>query len=175
MVSAPRCKRPTARALLLLASLVAALSLVAPAARVATAQTYQYDALDRLTQVTYGDGSLRRYTYDNAGRVLAIVSSAPVGGVNDPPQAPLRFALEPIVPNPGTGPRSIAFSIPVGGRAQLRVFDAAGRAVMTPLDGDVPAGRFTARLAADGWAPGTYFVRLTYAGRSLRERMTVIR
>jgi len=159
----------------MLAAVGAALSLAAAPAPVAAAETYQYDALDRLTQVTYSNGSLWRYTYDNAGRVLSIVSTVQVEGVIAPPKVPPHFALEPIAPNPGTGARVIAFSIPAGGRAQLRVFDAAGRAMVTPLDGDIPAGRYTARVASNGWAPGTYFIRLTYEGRTLDERMTVVR
>jgi hypothetical protein len=95
-----------------------------------------------------------------------------VGGT---PAPALRFALEPVAPNPAAGARVIEFSIPTAGRAQLRVFDAAGRSVATPFDDDLPAGRYTARIAAQNWGPGTYFVRLTFAGRTLRSRMIVLR
>ena len=161
--------------LLVFGCLCSAFAIGAAPRRVSAAETYQYDALDRLTQVTYDNGSLVRYTYDNASRILAIVSSARVGGVIVPPTVQPAFALDPVGSNPGTGPRVIVFSIPAAGRAQLRVFDTAGRAMVTPLDGDLPAGRYTARVASEEWAPGTYFVRLTYAGRTLRERLTVLR
>jgi len=139
------------------------------------AESYQYNALSWLTQITYNDGSLCRYTYDNIGHVLSIVCTAPVTGVGDGPQPPLRFALEPITPNPSAGERTVMFSIPTAGHTQLRVFDLAGRVVATPFDSDLPAGRYSARIAAQAWSPGTYFVRLTFAGHSLRARMIVLR
>jgi YD repeat-containing protein len=50
-------------------------------ARGAAAQTYTYDAGDRLTQVTYGDGTTIVYAYDAAGNITSTtVTAQPPGG-----------------------------------------------------------------------------------------------
>jgi YD repeat-containing protein len=62
----PKHANPTARRLLgaLLAGLVAATT--------ALAETYEYDAAGRLTEIGYDDGREIRYAYDSRGNVTAI-------------------------------------------------------------------------------------------------------
>ena len=56
------------------AALVIALVL---AASMTSAETYQYDQVGRLTNVTYDDGSKIDYTYDNAGNIRKIARKGP--------------------------------------------------------------------------------------------------
>jgi YD repeat-containing protein len=163
---AARC----AAAALVLAVLAAASP---PGAR--AADTFTYDAVGRLTLVSYGNGGLLAYTYDDNGNVLSIVTSLGTTAAEESPAAPLVFALGPATPNPGPGARAVRFSIPGAGHATFRVFDASGRLVATPVDRALPAGRYEARLAADRWAAGVYFYRLTLGERTLSGRMVVLR
>ncbi|HTR96572.1 MAG TPA: FlgD immunoglobulin-like domain containing protein [Candidatus Acidoferrales bacterium] len=90
------------------------------------------------------------------------------------------FALAPARPNPAPGGSAIAFSLPKAGAAQLVVYDLAGARVRTLLDGARPAGSET--IAWDGRddggrdvRPGAYFVRLQFEGRTLTERLVLMR
>lgn len=57
---------------LLIAALAGGIS-VAPA----SAETYEYDALGRLTKVTFDDGSTITYVYDENGNRISIVGDKP--------------------------------------------------------------------------------------------------
>ena len=156
------------------AILAALYGLVGGSTPASAAETYQYDAIGRLTDAAYDNGGSIHYTYDANGNLLSIVTSLAATAVEGA-GAPLQFALGPSTPNPGSGARSIAFSIAARGHVTLRVFDVAGRAVATLFDRDLPQGRYVARFASDRWAGGVYYYRLTSAGRALTGRMVVLR
>jgi predicted outer membrane repeat protein len=86
-------------------------------------------------------------------------------GDDTPATAVRRFALEQNRPNPFNPSTEIAFSIPVGGRVQLRIFDLRGRLVRELVDRDYEAG--TWRVTWNGRddsgrsvASGTYLYEL---------------
>ena len=155
-------------------TLAIALALVTLCTQTLAAETYAYDALGRLTDVAYDNGGSIHYTYDAKGNLLSIVTSLAATGVEGG-GAPLQFTLGPSTPNPGSGARSIAFSIAAQGHVTLRVFDVSGRAVATLYDRDLPPGRYVARFSSDRWAGGVYYYRLASAGRVLTGRMVVLR
>ena len=137
------------------------------------AETYTYDTMGRLTDVTYQDGSEIHYTYDANANIVSVVTT-PVASV-DKGGPPLQFALGPTRPNPGSGPRDLEFSIPTSGHVTLRVFDVGGREVETLVDRDLPAGRHDARFFTDRWAAGAYYYRLQLGGRFRTGRFVVLR
>jgi len=137
------------------------------------AETYAYDAMGRLTDVTYQNASQVHYTYDANGNVLSVVTSAT--DAVDGGASPLQFALGPTQPNPGSGPRNLAFSIPTSGHVTLRVFDVGGRDVATLVDRDLPAGRYDTRFFTDRWAAGAYYYRLQLGSRFRSGRFVVLR
>jgi YD repeat-containing protein len=137
-------------------------------------ETYAHDALGRLTDATYTDGSTIHYTFDGNGNVLSIVSSGSPTGVGPLPGA-FAFALGPVMPNPGAADRRIAFSIATAGHVRIRVTDVAGRAVAVLYDRDLAPGRYTVGFSSARWASGVYFYRLESAGRSLTGRLVVDR
>jgi len=138
------------------------------------AETYQYDAIGRLTDVAYANGGSIHYTYDPNGNVLSIVTSLATA-VDQETGSPLQFALGPTTPNPGSGARDLAFTIPTQGRVTLRVFGVGGREVATLVDRDLPAGRQSVRFLTDGWANGVYYYRLALGARTLEGKLTVLR
>lgn len=137
------------------------------------AESYVYDALGRMTDVTYANGSSIHYTYDANSNVLSVVTS--LATAVEESDSPLSFRLGPVTPNPGSGARNLTFSIPTSGHVTLRVFDVAGREVATLMDRDLPAGHYGAEFATDRWADGVYFYRLNLDSRVLKGRMVVLR
>jgi YD repeat-containing protein len=169
------CHRTGVAARVAAAALVLAAIAVTVPGRADAADSFTYDDLGRLTSATYGVGVIVVYTYDDNGNVLTITTSYGGSGVEEEAATPLRFALGAATPNPGSGPRAIAFSIPEAGRVSLRVFDVAGRLTATLLDRALPAGRYESRLSPAGWAAGVYFYRLSLGERTLTGRMVLLR
>ncbi len=168
-------RMPAARAGLSAAAaalLVVLLAGVPPAA--SAAESRQYDALGRLTDVAYANGGLLHYTYDANGNLLSVVTSLAATAV-DPAGARYEFALGPVLPNPGSGARHVSFSIPQAARVSLRVFDVQGRQVATLLDTQLPAGRHNLEFSSDRWGNGVYFYRLAIPGRVRTGRLVVLR
>jgi YD repeat-containing protein len=137
------------------------------------AETYQHDAIGRLTDVSYANGGSLHYTYDANGNLLSVVTSLATA-VEDA-SAPLQFALGPTTPNPGSGARSMAFTIPAPGHVTLRVFDVSGREVATLYDRVLDRGRYNAQFSTDRWGNGVYFYRLQMAGHVRSGRLVVLR
>ncbi|MGH7742835.1 MAG: T9SS type A sorting domain-containing protein [Candidatus Eiseniibacteriota bacterium] len=148
---------------------------VLPASSVRAAETYAYDAQSRLTDASYSDGSSLHYTYDANGNLLSVVSSGGTTAVDPRVPESFQFALGSLTPNPGSGQRSINFSIAAAGHVRLSVTDVAGRAVATLYDRDLAPGRYAASFSSARWATGVYFFRLESAGRSLHGRLIVAR
>ena len=78
-------------------------------------------------------------------------------------------------PNPAAGSATLAFAVAEPTEARVVVYDALGREVARPVDGEVE-GQVTAALDASALAPGLYVVRLTTdSGRAETERLSVAR
>jgi hypothetical protein len=91
------------------------------------------------------------------------------------PQA-LAWALEPIRPNPGSGPVTVAFTLASQGPARLEVVDVAGRVRFAQDLHHLPAGSHTLEIGRDmPLVPGWYFVRLRAGGRVFGRRAVILR
>jgi len=100
-------------------------------------------------------------------------------GVADAPFG-LRPQLLASRPNPFGGETTLSFVMPSAGRAELSVYDLAGRRVRTLVTGEVGSG--TNQVTWDGTdaagrplSAGVYFYRLETLGESLTGRMTLLR
>jgi hypothetical protein len=129
-----------------------------------------YDAAgDRM--IKYGGfGSINGTWIYQPGAVLDAPS--PVAELG--PEAPFRAT-----PNPSRGPVELSFVLPVGGRAQLRVYDISGRQVAQVLDATLPAGTHAAhwngQIAGRAAPAGVYFGRLDHARGVWTTRLLLIR
>jgi hypothetical protein len=90
------------------------------------------------------------------------------------------FALSPGRPNPAVSGATIAWSLPATGAARLAIYDLAGARVRTLLDGPAPAGPGSAHWdgrddRGQAVRPGAYFYRLEFAGRTLTQRLVLMR
>ncbi|MCX7022067.1 MAG: M1 family aminopeptidase, partial [bacterium] len=78
-------------------------------------------------------------------------------------------------PSPAAGAVNVRFDLPEAGRAEVSVYDLAGRRVGTLFEGDLAAGRHEVSWDASGASPGVYLVLLdTDSGRAHR-RLVVAR
>jgi parallel beta-helix repeat protein len=87
------------------------------------------------------------------------VTLAPSVGV-DPPSIVAEFALGPAYPQPARGLARIPFTLARESIVKVRVFDVAGREVVTLLDEPRPAGRHEVAWDAATSAPGIYWYRI---------------
>jgi trimeric autotransporter adhesin len=79
-------------------------------------------------------------------------------------------------PNPARAHTVLHFVLPAPGRANLAVFDLAGRRLATPLEGVLmTAGSHEVTLGTDFLSAGLYFTRLEFGSRTTTSRLVVIR
>lgn len=86
-------------------------------------------------------------------------------GARPESEAPLRFALGRITPNPVARSARIGFDIPVPSRLRLEFLDVTGRVVSSLADGPIGPGRHTREWngtdrSGRPLAPGVYFLRM---------------
>lgn len=100
--------------------------------------------------------------------------------VDDITPRDLRVRLLPSRPNPFRGATLVSYSLPVTGRVEVSVHDAAGRLVRVLARESQEAGEH--RVIWDGRgesgqavASGAYFIRLTAAGHSATQRLVRVR
>ena len=75
-------------------------------------------------------------------------------------EGPVEFRLEQNYPNPFNSSTTIQFSLPVGGRTSLRVFNILGEEIAALIDGDTAAGKHSIAFDASHLASGVYFYRV---------------
>ncbi|MGQ0722571.1 MAG: FlgD immunoglobulin-like domain containing protein [Candidatus Eiseniibacteriota bacterium] len=95
---------------------------------------------------------------------------------------PTAFALAASSPNPLRAATSIAYEVPAGysGRVSLVVYDVAGRAVRTLVEGVVPPGRHRATWTGTDQGgsrvmSGVYFVQLRGDGYRATRTVTIVK
>jgi hypothetical protein len=94
--------------------------------------------------------------------------------------AALKFSLARIGPNPFHSSTLLGYSIPALGPARLTVYDVTGRLVRTLVEGDIPAGHFTANWDGRDQSghvlpSGIYFGRLEAGAEQRSVKLTLIR
>jgi hypothetical protein len=90
-------------------------------------------------------------TYQTNG--LAVVQATSLA-------APAEFGLTGAYPNPFNSTISISYGLAGASQVSLRVFDLAGREVVTLAEGKLSAGSYSVVWKAEGMASGIYLVKL---------------
>jgi hypothetical protein len=90
---------------------------------------------------------------------FAIAVTSPTA-VDDHSLIPSHVVLEQNYPNPFNPTTVISYQLAVVSRADLRVYDLAGREVATLAEGVESAGTHRAQFSAAGLTSGTYLYRL---------------
>jgi hypothetical protein len=108
------------------------------------------------------------------GLLVLEIDTMPIA--NEPaPEVPAGVTLAPATPNPFGNATTLRFSLDAAAEARLAVYDARGREVAVLVDGPLAAGTHEATLRAADLPSGVYLVRLDAAGRTLTQRVTLLR
>jgi hypothetical protein len=129
-------------------------------------------------EYTYSDRSLSagKYSYrlkqiDRDGKFgYSMVTDVTVGS------APLTFELAQNHPNPFNPSTNIEFTVPVTGKATLKVYNVVGQEVATLFDGIAEAGIFHQSVFnASQLSSGIYLVRLVSEGKMQVRKMMLMK
>ncbi|MBN1895064.1 S8 family peptidase [bacterium] len=80
-------------------------------------------------------------------------------GIRSPETPPFPL-LEQARPNPFNAATIVRYRLPTGQQAELFVFDALGRRILTPLQGFQRPGLHAVSIDGSRWPAGLYFIRL---------------
>jgi hypothetical protein len=86
-----------------------------------------------------------------------------------------KFALNPGYPNPFNPSTNIAFEIPKAAFVSLRVYDIMGREVALLVNEFKDQGRYSATWNASGMASGIYFSRIDVDGKSIIQKLVLMK
>ena len=89
--------------------------------------------------------------------------------------ASMQFALEQNYPNPFNPTTSISYQIAEAGKVMLKVFDVHLREVVTLVNEEQNAGRYSVKFDATNLPSGVYFYRLESGTFSQTKRMTLMK
>jgi hypothetical protein len=108
--------------------------------------------------------------------VVNAISDVVVTGIGSEAGAvPAEYELLQNYPNPFNPTTNIAFAIPKAGFASLKIYDTAGREVMTALHETLQPGRYNVQIDANTLASGVYFYTLRTASFTQTRKMTLVR
>jgi hypothetical protein len=97
----------------------------------------------------------------------------PVNPWQPTPAAPAHFALYPCHPNPFNATTAISFELRAASYISLKVYDIAGREVVTLVEEWMDAGEYQATFDGSNLASGVYLARLE-AGEFTRTQKVVL-
>jgi len=124
-----------------------------------------------------GDGDLDLATISEGDdELIWFENTGSPSAVDDPAvDRPLRFALRRNVPNPFNPVTSIEFVLPEAGPANLGIYNLAGQAVATLVNGWRGGGLQRVSFNAGGLSSGVYFYSLRAGGRVETRKMLLVR
>lgn len=109
------------------------------------------------------------------------VKATNVGGESDWTE-PRQFttvvqetAIRPNYPNPFNASTTIRFQLAESSEVTLDVFDTVGRRIATIINEEREAGVYFEQLQADGYASGTYFIRIVAGDFMDVQKMAIIK
>jgi uncharacterized delta-60 repeat protein len=122
------------------------------------------------TKSTTSDGGSLVTSCENWGE-----SFAPYEVVPEVPQVPARFGLDQNHPNPFNPATTIGYQLKTASYATLKVYDIAGRLVVTLVDGWRQAGSHSITFDGSRLASGVYLVRLEAGGFTATQKMVLLK
>ncbi|MEO0079324.1 MAG: M28 family peptidase [candidate division WOR-3 bacterium] len=114
------------------------------------------------------------YTKENEARQLAVRVLTDLGEPYGVAETAALDALRPALavrPNPAQNLVYINYTVVRSGRVRLALYNVSGRLVQEPVNRILPAGEHIARLECQGLRPGLYYLRLTYQGQGVTQKI----
>jgi len=81
-------------------------------------------------------------------------------GIENETQLPKKFALYQNFPNPFNPATTIRYDLPKQATVTITIFDVIGRQVAKLVNSEQPAGAYSVRWDATGFASGLYYYRI---------------
>jgi len=88
---------------------------------------------------------------------------------------PTVLALNQNYPNPFNPTTTIGFALPASGKVNMVVFDILGREVATLLNRELESGFHSVVFDASSYAAGVYFYKLTFNGKVVTKKLTLLK
>ena len=88
---------------------------------------------------------------------------------------PTKYSLSQNYPNPFNPTTKINFSIPENGMVTLKLFNLAGKEVMTLVNEEKPTGHYSVELNGSNLSTGVYYYRLSSGNFTHVKKMTLIK
>ncbi|MFZ4620854.1 MAG: T9SS type A sorting domain-containing protein [Bacteroidota bacterium] len=134
----------------------------------------------------YQDGSVQSNTnyyyivkavdiHGNKSSNSSLVSLSVLSVTGNTNALPTEYALDQNFPNPFNPSTTIAYAVPVSGHVTMRIFDALGRLVETPVDRDHQVGRYSVQFSGTNRASGFYLCEIRAEGFVRRIKMNLVK
>ncbi|MBD01674.1 MAG: hypothetical protein CMG45_01295, partial [Candidatus Marinimicrobia bacterium] len=88
---------------------------------------------------------------------------------------PSSFKLHPAYPNPFNPTAMIQFELPKASQVKIKIFSLNGRQVLSKNLGSKTSGFHEFQISPDGWAAGTYLIKVEALGSILTQRITYLK
>jgi hypothetical protein len=88
---------------------------------------------------------------------------------------PDLFELSQNYPNPFNSSTNIEYSLRKSGKVVISIYDILGRKIVSLVDRNQAAGRYSINWKAEVYSTGIYFIRMKLGGVSETKKMTMIR
>jgi hypothetical protein len=121
----------------------------------------------RIIVMAYGPG----HQYDMSDSVIHFTGGGVAEGARNVPR---QWSLS-VSPNPARGAFSVRYDVPTQTHVSVGVYDADGRLVRSLSEGELPPGRYEARLPSGIFPAGIYFLRLDTPGFRAVKKAVVAR
>lgn len=104
-------------------------------------------------------------------------ATSPLGPTDVEPikELPQEFRLQQNYPNPFNPSTTLVYDVPSRSRITLKVYNALGQEVATLVDEERMAGTYSVVWDAQGVASGTYWTRMTADGKSVVQKMILLK
>jgi hypothetical protein len=122
-----------------------------------------------------GEPDAVEFLIDDLWATTGDASSVEVADRNAP-QSPERFELAQNAPNPFNPFTTLRYRLSESGDVSLKVFDCRGKLVRTLVDGETrQAGSYSMQVDLSDRPSGVYFYSLEQNGRTLTQKMTLLK
>ncbi len=102
-------------------------------------------------------------------------AAAPLSVERREPALPTEIEFHAAYPNPFNPSTRLSFSLPRAADVTLTLFDVTGRRVATLVNENFSAGTHSLTWTASRVSSGTYFARFETAGKSLTQKLHLIK
>lgn len=132
---------------------------------------YQYDDLNRLTEISYGGNLIIQYGYDELGNRISYAVENTITSINEE----IELAELKVFPNPASETLSIEaeFMSPIE-RLSLIFYNSSGQVIYTQ-QAEVANSKFSAQVDISGFATGAYLLEVTSGQKKWSKRLIVQR